>query len=728
MPFSDELAIYTTDDHKDPIRTKVPTALSTFSSLSHSTSLRHIMPPIQADQARFDCKDGAELSPRRQAKPLHYSTTTSSDSPRRIRSAGNATAQQGSTLKSTGHEESRQDVESREELSPRTTAKIRDNSSSSITAAKIQAIMDQRVKLAALEGMEYNIIQKEHHLSAKTEPSSGDAGLADKLKDKITELQKELYAAKEVTGRLRAELAEAKAPMKPSSNDEERSPAQVNHDIEITNMTETFKRELNAHKREIAELKEKLINAEAASKVLVAKADHKEGEVQAKHSSTGMENVLSDKIVVVNQQLVAMARAKDKLEASLRSEITAANEQVNASAIMTNEYIHRVDILEQELRKANESYETLVDKVGYLEQERNSQTNKISHLNKKFAKLSKDKDTLEQSLRAEISSLTSQKEDLEQQLQESQESSAETVRKLNLRHAKLKAVHDETLKAQEEENAASKAREGQMKAQNLFLLGQVKTLKDTLGRTEAEANESATVYAHRIKVLTDERNLLKENEDSLVAKLAKVAKALAHLTMQQSDVFERASKQQELVAEETLTQNKIIDEVKAEYKELEREKREREILAAQLRRVEERIVERQKDRELGVRDALSQSKAVQRAQKERLRLMEEALDHRCKISGLIVKEVTQLPESVVAPEIFDEIKERVATRVKELESSSCVAEEAASIDLYEDIESGSSDSNDEDNYSKDQGEELPLDGEDEELVDLEDPSFFGIFG
>jgi DNA repair exonuclease SbcCD ATPase subunit len=597
--------------------------------------------------------------------------------------------------------------------------------------------------------------------------SSSDA-LVSKLIDQIGQLQKELFESKSTTRRLEADLKAAKESnekasieAKPvlKSEEEEKYLQKIKSAEEVA---AKYEHEANENMLKAQELEAKLQEAMDSSMALAksandfkkkqgaqedAKQDANKNLEKLSQEKEDTEASLRSQIISLSAEKLKLARKLKELndryaasavkisaaEDTIRKMTTKMADQIPATKYEweIHEYKRQVQDLQERLKKSSESSKVLINSVDTLKNERVTQQNtqkvladKIAIISQNLRQLSQEKEEVESKLCCKIDSLTLQKEEVERQFQELSSryaassskitSAEETVRKMALKQVNLKAEYEEALKAKDEENNAAKAAYASFEAQiedmkvtEQRLKDEVLSLQASVQHTERDSQETAGVYANRIKVLKEERDRLKTNEALLTEKLTKVAKALDDLTMQQSQIFERAMEQQETIVETTIAQNKLLSAAKSEYRMLESEKKERERLAAALRRIEQDIDQSATEREHVVRDIISQSKTIQRAQKERLQLIEQVFDHRGKLSALIQEEITSLPESVAssAPELV-EIKKRHAETFKELVYEREEIKEVDSAEMFDDIDSIGSEDTDDDPDNKSGGHDL----------------------
>jgi hypothetical protein len=269
-------------------------------------------------------------------------------------------------------------------------------------------------------------------------------------------------------------------------------------------------------------------------------------------------------------------------------------------------------------------------------------------------KKDKEKDNLEAKLKSEIEDITRGRSELHEQLLLVSKASA--ARSVELDSAKdtiesMLTEHQATI-ARVKDDAAIELASAKDTIKSMLKKQSAREKEMTLEKEEAvakvkdDAEIALGICATQLREAVRERDEFKANQALLTKKLAGMAKALDESMARQTEMFERTIEHDQVMVHASKAHNKLMTEAKFDSKALERIRHKRTQLIACLNKVEDELHTIEDEREKVIQGAFSQTRDVQRAQKERLAIMQDVFDNRKAIASTVRKELTSLPEKI----------------------------------------------------------------------------------
>ena len=304
----------------------------------------------------------------------------------------------------------------------------------------------------------------------------------------------------------------------------------------------------------------------------------------------------------------------------------------------------RIDELEAELTKTQETSQVLVDHVNALEAQLASRSDTERFLATKIANLDQQVKAMNAALEEAKSEIEIKKLELSNKDEEAAEQAknAETkIAELNValtdkRAAELKSYKltnkerfylEERVETSERECAAAQANAAILEAQlrkkietEQSLASQVSMLASQLASSASSSSESVLTYQRQVESLTTENKKLQSLVNELERKLGTVATALDAMAAEQESIVEAASNHEKTMAACAEVHQTIIAETTRQENLLEDAAKEREqIVSILMRQAEdaertmsdrERVLEAVKAQEVGMLKATEERDAV----------------------------------------------------------------------------------------------------------------------
>ena len=365
----------------------------------------------------------------------------------------------------------------------------------------------------------------------------------------------------------------------------------------------------------------------------------------------------------------------------------------------------KVQELESELAKTQETSQVLVDHVNSLEAQLSSRSDterflatKIATLDASLRDVTVKKEETEDSLTTENVALNNRVAELENRLLSYQEDNTSASSKLNGatsriavlegEHSKLERDSSATISKLEMDLANSRANGAILEAQlkkkietEHALASQVSTLAARLAESAAESSTSTSSYSARITILEQERETLRATVAQLTMKLKNVALALDTISLEQDKIVQAAAMHEDTMAKASAAHAKIVAEAtKQDEVFIKGDKERGEILA---------ILDRQRaDMEASVmeRQALRQAILVQDEQmntttEERDALIQGVRRQKESVAHLVAHELAIIPTEVGEDE---DLVDEIVKSVRAQSVAACMSEEDSTFEFAND--------------------------------------------
>lgn len=288
----------------------------------------------------------------------------------------------------------------------------------------------------------------------------------------------------------------------------------------------------------------------------------------------------------------------------------------------------KVEELEKELLKTQETSQVLVDHVNALEAQLVSRSDTERFLATKIANLDlKLKQTEEASahsgitaetekiaLCAERDRLLARTDELQKELGTTQEKLSQSLGTFEKRDSEWTARENELsekLRQAEMDWASSQANAAILEVQlkkrienEHLLASQVSSLASRLSESASENRDSTKKYTEMIKELEADRNSQKAKIEDLTARLKYVAKIMEQMTEQQVKIVDEAIVHEEMISMALETHAKIVQATIAQEKQLSKAKEERDVMLELLGR-HEKCVQDATQRRMDIMSAIS---------------------------------------------------------------------------------------------------------------------------
>lgn len=401
--------------------------------------------------------------------------------------------------------------------------------------------------------------------------------------------------------------------------------------------------------------------------------------------------------VTAEQQAMFDAKLREKEEAyqeeMLMLRVDAEQRQMD--------YVDKINQLEQDLNKTQETSKVLVDHVNTLEAQLNSRTDTERFLATRIAALDVDlketargKEDLETTLQVENEDLKAEKLMLEDEVKALKEENAAQAEKLHSVETQLAKTqgdfeieHKEVqahLISLQKEWASAKASEAVLEAQlkkriksEKGLAGEVSFLASRLAESAHDSGQSVGNYSNRVRTLEQERDQLRMTVKALTDKLSNVAKALDDMMLGQNKIVEAASRHEQNMEEAAEIHSKLIGHARRHQDLFEAAQEEREELARTIQRQEEEAAKQSEERKAILEAFELQEEQMRDSTEERKQLVERVEQQRLGIQDLIVTNL-----SGIAPALNTKEDEVVDEMVKLVMSTDTT--ENATIPVIED--------------------------------------------
>lgn len=391
----------------------------------------------------------------------------------------------------------------------------------------------------------------------------------------------------------------------------------------------------------------------------------------------------------------------------------------------------KIDQLEQELGKTQETSQVLVDHVNSLEAQLSSRSDterflatKIATLDSSLRDVSRVKEENENSFQAENGSLRAENLELKSKMETLTKEHKEAIDIKTACERKVEEISgvlqrnakksEDSIQKLEIEWASAKANgailESQLKRKietEHSLASQVSALAQQLAESASEASKVNGNYVGRIHTLETERNALRSTVVSLTKKLSHVVTVLESMTDEQDKLVQNATLHEEVMVKAASTHAKIVADASRQEDFFNKARNERKELMELLGRQREEMeaVETERANILAAVKAQGEQMAVSRSEREVL--LSGVERQKQLVSDMVKNELFMVPKSIEGQD-DDDIVNEVIKRAKD-EANRVDEEDQQAIDrALEPL------------AVEDDGDEKPAVEEDEESPEVED--------
>jgi hypothetical protein len=297
--------------------------------------------------------------------------------------------------------------------------------------------------------------------------------------------------------------------------------------------------------------------------------------------------------------------------------------------------------MEKELLKTQETSQVLVDHVNSLEAQLSSRSDTERFLATKIATLDSSlKDTyrtreeIEQGLKTDNCQLTIERDSYKTKFEQTEiqhtasqkrlEQALDLLEKRQREGDQTESRLTQQCKSTELDWASAQANcailDAQLKRKmetEHALATQVSALASKLAESGFESRDASKNFNTRVRILEDERKMLRESVQDLAKRLSMVARVLEDMTKQQQSIVEEAKTHEEEMANASAAYAKIVADAMRQEALLVRAREEREQMRAKLARQEKDDGEGRDEQTLIMNAIAVQGKQMEKAKKTR---------------------------------------------------------------------------------------------------------------
>jgi hypothetical protein len=308
---------------------------------------------------------------------------------------------------------------------------------------------------------------------------------------------------------------------------------------------------------------------------------------------------------------------------------------------LTVEHAERVNELEGELAKTQETSQVLVDHVNSLEAQLASRTDterflatKIANLDSQLKNTTKQLEETESNLQASNAELEEKNASLLSRAEAAESEAAEyklalddkreTAKKVYALTNKERISYEDRMEKCERDAAAHQANAAVLEAQlkqkietEHALASQVSMLAAQLASSASNTSEATTTYQRKCEALTAENKLLKDHVAKLEKKLDTVATALDAMATEQERIVAAATRHEQTMSDAAAAHHRIVSDTARQESLLEDAAKEREQIVAILMRQAEDAERTISDREKVLEAVKEQEDIMNAAAEER---------------------------------------------------------------------------------------------------------------
>ncbi len=407
--------------------------------------------------------------------------------------------------------------------------------------------------------------------------------------------------------------------------------------------------------------------------------------------------LIAEQHAIFDAKLVQVKQSHEHEIAALQ--IEAENNQ--------RELIAKIEEMEKELNRTQETSQVLVDHVNSLEAQLNSRSDterflatKIATLDTSLKTTEKERVELEQALKLENFSLIAERdgyktklEEIEKQyiqVQETHRASTELFEKREQEWSKTKCDLEQQVKTIQIDWANSHANcailDVQLKKKmetEHALATQVSALAGKLAEAASDSRNYSNKYSKKIKDLEDERFVLRNSVQDLTKRLKLVATVLEDMTSEQKRILDQSKTQDCVIIEALASHAKIVADAQEQERFLEEARREREEMRKKLAKQEEAISINEEKRATILSAITVQGEHMERTKTAREDLLESVKNMGNDVRGVLENILSVLPTDIEKDdEIVDAVVKNITCPVTEAVTTEEKMEEGSSTEGY----------------------------------------------
>jgi hypothetical protein len=409
---------------------------------------------------------------------------------------------------------------------------------------------------------------------------------------------------------------------------------------------------------------------------------NKEAFMRALERGPGYYAVAAGKLMQVRQS------HKHELDAA---QIDAENKRCELQA--------KLEEMEKELMKTQETSQVLVDHVNSLEAQLNSRSDTERFLATKIATLdttlktsAQTKEVLVGQLKTENYSLRLDRDAFKLKYEELEKTHVTTQNKLTesldlferreTEWSKTEAELSQQVKSIQIDWANAQANcailDAQLKKKmetEHALATQVSSLAGRLAESSTDSRVSSNNFNRRVKELEGERLMLRESVQYLTKRLSLVAQVLQNMTTEQNKIVEGAKHHECAISAAFSAHANIVADAMNQEKLQDQDRQEREEMKKLLAKQEEQVAKNEEKR-----STIMSAIAVQEQHMENTKVARDEMLESVKTMGADVKDVLEnilsiLPKNVEQDDLVDAVVKNVMAPVPEKEEPAPVEEE-----------------------------------------------------
>lgn len=375
----------------------------------------------------------------------------------------------------------------------------------------------------------------------------------------------------------------------------------------------------------------------------------------------------NDRAALIAEQRTIFHAELMLLEDSHHQEIAAIHEQ---AANKERELLAKMEEMEKELAKTQETSQVLVDHVNSLEAQLSSRSDterflatKIATLDSSLRTTEKERLEIEQRLKMENFALIAERDGYKTKLEEIEKQygymlenfrgSVEVLEKREQEWSKTKSELEQQIKSVQIDWANAQANcailDVQLKKKmetEHALATQVSALAGKLAEAATDSREFSTKFSKKIKDLEEERFLLRNTVQDLTKRLKLVANVLEDMTKEQKRIINQSKTQDSVIIEALASHAKIVADAREQQKFLDEARREREEMRKKLAKHEEAIALNEEKR-LTIMNAIAvQGEHMERTKNARDNILESVENMGNDVRGVLENILSVLPADI----------------------------------------------------------------------------------
>ena len=373
----------------------------------------------------------------------------------------------------------------------------------------------------------------------------------------------------------------------------------------------------------------------------------------------------TERAAVTAEQRAIFDATLMQVKQSHQQEITQLRRETSEKEQMLSQ---KLAVVEQELAKSQEASQVLVDHVNSLEAQLSSRSDterflatKIATLDSNLKDTTKTREETEASLKAQVYQLTLERDSYKTRFEQLDAQHTTTQEKLRMSTENLEKREKEWLetekhliqraKATDIDWANAKANcailDAQLKKKvetEHALATQVSALAAKLAESAAESRDSAQNYARRIRNLEDERKQLRDSIYDLTKRLSLVAKLLDEMTLQQQSIVKQAKIHEEEMEVAAKAHEKIVADAAMHETMLENAKQERIKMMEMLERQDKEVENVTEEKAAIMKAIAAQSEHMTSTKESRESLLANVESLGAEIEGMMNSVLKDIPQ------------------------------------------------------------------------------------